>query len=224
MQDAAKPVKDPEAVRLEAFKKRVAKSIEEMEKRLATGDFSKKPKISAVELDPEALDLKEKQERLKIKIDLAIKEQKRANMTIGEKTADLIRSWRRFVLLSGARVLVKLGSAASSRFVTTPLESMMGNILELNPLLKKIGAEAHREGGGFVPRQEVVAFRQLWQKESFDDMRNAWNTGLTSLDVLYGDKKYIETPELLNMFGRLHTIIKVMPKRAEFYRSLQQRT
>jgi hypothetical protein len=52
-------------------------------------------------------------------------------------------------------------------------------------------------------------------------MANIFKTSLGQLDVLHGDKKYTTTPELLNVMGRLHSIFKVIPKRAEFFRSME---
>ena len=210
--------KTPEAARLAAYKTRLTHRIAEMQEQLRTKNFSK-TKRAAIELDQEAFDLKEQQRGLQNRIDQAVKEQARENMTFPEKSADFVKKWRRFVLLAGGNVLLKLGSAATGRFVTTPAEALIGSILELAPPLKRIGAKAHREGGGFVLSHEVKGAVQLWQKESFEDMAKAWKTGFTSLDTMYGDKKYIDTPELLNSMGRLHTVIKVMPKRAEFFRS-----
>ena len=220
MKKDAEPPKDPEASRLKAFKTRVSNRIAELEQQLKSGDFSKKAKKPAIELDPEANALKEKQERLKNLVDQEVEKQRIANRTPGEKVADGIKSWRRFVLLFGVKVLGKLTIAAGSRFGITPMEGMIGKILEVVPPLRKIGKIAHREGSeGFSISTEAKSLSQLWQKESWQDMAKIWKTGMGSLDVLYGDKKYASSPELLNSMGRLHSILKVMPKRAEFFRS-----
>jgi len=221
MKKDAEPPKDPEASRIKAYKTRVTKRVAEMEEQLRTGDFSKKAKRPAIELDAEGSALKEKQDRLKIQVDQVVESQRLANRSPGERTADGIKSWRRFVLLFGVKVLGKLTIAAGSRFGITPMEGMLGNILELAPPLRKIGEIAHREGGGFNISAEAKSLSQLWENKSFEDMASIWKTGLGELDVLYGDHKYASSPELLNSMGRIHSILKVMPKRAEFYRSMQ---
>ena len=208
-----------EASRLKAYKTRLTNRIAEMENQLETGNF-KKEKRAAIELDQEAMDLKEKQERLKTDIENEIRKQEEANKTWPEKTRDLVIKARRFVLLAGVKVLGKLTTMAASRFITTPMESAMGSILEMLPPLKKIGAGAPREGGGLKVSAEVAGLRQIWQKGTWEDAKKLWKTGEGSWDVLYGDRKYSGSPELLNSMGRLHSIFKIAPKRAEIYRSM----
>ncbi len=218
MKKDAEPPKDPEASRIKAYKTRITKRIAEMEEQLRTGDFSKKAKKPAIDLDPEALELKERQERLKNLVDQEVEKQRIANRTPGEKVADGIKSWRRFVLLFGVKVLGKLTIAAGSRFGITPMEGMIGKIMQISPPISKIGNIAHREGG-FSISAEAKGLKQLWQKDTFSDVVSTWKTGMSSLDALYGDKKYASSPELLNSMGRLHSILKLTAKRAEFFRA-----
>ena len=108
------------------------------------------------------------------------------------------------------------------RFGTTPIEELIGGVLSKMPGLSDIAERAPREGGGLNLSAEAKAFGQFFEKATYQDIKEAVKTGKTSLDYLYG-KKGTLPPEALDFFGHLHGALKVLPKRAEFFRSLEKR-
>jgi hypothetical protein len=126
------------------------------------------------------------------------------------------------VLLSSVNTLGKLTTAAMMRFGTTPIEELIGGVLSKMPGLSDIAEKAPREGGGLNISAEAKAFGQFFEKATYQDIKEAVKTGKTSLDYLYG-KKGTLPPEALDFFGHLHGALKVLPKRAEFFRSLEKR-
>jgi hypothetical protein len=228
LKDEAKPPKVPKtpeeinAKRLESWKKRVTARIEDMEGRMESGDYEKPKKERVpIALDKEGMDLKEREDRIKNELEDLVEKKRQANMSAPEKLKDMILKVRRFSLLSRVVIFGKLGIAAISRFGLTPLETGVGTIIQLAPWVKTIAEQAHREGATFKGSQEAAALRQVWEKGTWEDVPKLWKTGLGQLDVLHGNKAYSGTPELLNSMGRLHSICKIIPKRAEYYRSFE---
>jgi hypothetical protein len=217
--------KTPEEInaqRLAAWKKRVTARIEDMEGRMESGDYEKPKKERVpIALDKEGMDLKEREDRIKNELEDLVEKKRQANMSAPEKLKDMILKVRRFSLLSRVVIFGKLGIAAISRFGLTPLETGVGTIIQLAPWVKTIAEQAHREGATFKGSQEAAALRQVWEKGTWEDVPKLWKTGLGQLDVLHGNKAYSGTPELLNSMGRLHSICKIIPKRAEYYRSFE---
>ncbi len=212
---------DPQETALKTYKTRITKRIADLQKQLDTGDFSKPTRGQTV-LDQQAQDLKAQSEKLKGQVDDAIHKQKLAARTPLEKGAALFQKWRRAVLLSSVNTLGKLTTAAMMRFGTTPIEELIGGVLSKMPGLSDIAEKAPREGGGLNISAEAKAFGQFFEKATYQDIKEAVKTGKTSLDYLYG-KKGTLPPEALNFFGHLHGALKVLPKRAEFFRSLEKR-
>jgi len=212
---------DPQETALKTYKTRITKRIADLQKQLDTGDFAKPTRGQTV-LDQQAQDLKAQSEKLKGKVDDAIHKQKLAARTPVEKGAALFQKWRRAVLLSSVNTLGKLTTAAMMRFGTTPIEELIGGVLSKMPGLSDIAEKAPREGGGLNISAEAKAFGQFFEKATYQDIKEAVKTGKTSLDYLYG-KKGTLPPEALDFFGHLHGALKVLPKRAEFFRSLEKR-
>ena len=66
-------------------------------------------------------------EKLKREINLGKEKLRLKNRTKGEKGIDFFHKWRRFALLSGVKVLGKIGVAATVRsHVVSPIEGAMG--------------------------------------------------------------------------------------------------
>lgn len=76
---------ETEANRLEQYKKRQQKTLEELERRLKEGDFSKKKRPKSVALDKEALETQSKIEELKNKFIYEQELNKMKNRSIGKK-------------------------------------------------------------------------------------------------------------------------------------------
>ena len=218
---AERPEKSWES-KQETYKKRITGDIVDLERRLAEGDYTKTPR-KPLELNKENMELRAEKERLKARIDEEIKKQEFANMSGLEKGIHYMNKWRRAVLLSSVTTLGKLTSAAMQRFGITPIEELVGGVLSKMPVVSKVAEKAPREGGGLNLSAEAKAFSQFIDKATMDDIRETINTGKGSLDYLYGKKAHLP-PEALDFFGHLHGALKVLPKRAEFFRSLEHRT
>lgn len=218
---AEREKQDPAARALKSYKTRITKRIGDLQKQLDTEDYSKPTKRETV-LDQQAEDLKAQAEKLKGQVDDAIHKQKLEARSPVEKGAAVFQKWRRAVLLSSIGTLGKLSTAAMARFGTTPIEELIGGVLSKLPGISDIAAKAPREGGGLNLSAEAKAFGQFFEKATYSDIKEALKTGKTSLDYLYGKKSALP-PEALDFFGHLHGAIKVLPKRAEFFRSLEKR-
>ena len=212
---------DPQETALKTYKTRITKRIADLQKQLDAGDFAKPTRGQTI-LDTQAQDLKAQAEKLKGQVDDAIAKQKFAAKSPVEKGAYYFQKWRRAVLLSSVNTLGKLTTAAMMRFGTTPIEELIGGVLSKMPGLSDIAEKAPREGGGLNLSAEAKAFGQFFEKATYQDIKEAVKTGKTSLDYLYG-KKGTLPPEALDFFGHLHGALKVLPKRAEFFRSLEKR-
>ena len=222
--DARPPKSEDELqkIHLKAYKTRTANRIHDLERKLKTGDFEKKAR-RALQMDPEALRLKAEAEKIKEAIDTEIRKQELANRTATERGLDWMVKWRRAVILSGSATIGKLTTAASLRQITTPLEELVGGVLSRMPIFSRISDKAPREGGGLNVRAEAEAMRQWFAKTTYMDAWDVIKTGRGELDRMYG-KKHDLPPEAIEFFGHVHGALKIMPKRAEFYRSLQKRT
>jgi len=81
--------KSPEQIVLDNVKKRITKQIQELEEKLAKGDYSKEAKKEPIKLDAEALELKDKLIKLKQEREIRLLQQEYANRTKGQKAKDL---------------------------------------------------------------------------------------------------------------------------------------
>lgn len=172
--------------------------------------------------DREKMKLQANVNKIKNQIELEKQIIKRKQRTGLKKATDYFQKWRRFALLSGAKVLGKIGLAGTVRAtVTTPIESAIGTILGKLPGISKIAKGAPREGG-FNPKAEAKAFAQFVDKATYQDIRETLKTGRGELEELH-DKKLYPSDGWLDFFGQLHAAIKVLPKRAEYFRSLEIR-
>lgn len=225
MRESGVDTKDPQKQQetsLASYKTRTANRIKELQKQLDSGDFTKKTK-SATVLDQQAETLKAEAEKIKGQVDDAIAKKRLESRTRVEKGMAMFQKWRRAVLLSSVTTLGKLQTAAMLRFGTTPIEELLGGVLSKIPGISDIAAKAPREGSGVNISAEAKAFGQFFEKQTYLDIKDSAKTGKGSLDNLYG-KNHPLPPEALDFFGHLHSAIKVLPKRAEFFRSVEIRS
>jgi hypothetical protein len=174
-------------------------------------------------VDRDMMKLQANVNRIKNQIDLEKQIIKRTKRTGIRKSVDYFQKWRRALLLSGAKVLGKIGLAGTIRAaVTTPIESALGSVLGKIPGISKIAKGAPREGG-FNAKAEAKAFAQFVDKATYEDIRQVFKTGRGELEELH-DKKLYPSDGWLDFFGQLHAAIKVLPKRAEYFRSLEIRS
>lgn len=82
---AGKPVRSKEEIALQAYKKRTARKIPELEERMAKGDFAPRPKPAPLKLDREALDLKVKIEKIKEEFNEGVLKMQLAKRSIPQK-------------------------------------------------------------------------------------------------------------------------------------------
>jgi hypothetical protein len=223
MQRDAKPPKNLDEIANRMAKTRYQTRLKELQRMIDTGNYEKRAR-RVLKMDPEAQRLKAEVEKKKEAVDTAIRRQAHANRTPVEKGLDWAVKWRRAVILSSIQTVGKLTAAATMRQITTPIEDLIEGGLSLFPGLSRISAKAPREGGGLNVRAEAAAFSQWFKKQTWQDIKDVAITGRGELDRLYGSKKDMLPTSALDFFGRVHGALKVTPKRAEFYRSLQKRT
>ncbi len=173
--------------------------------------------------DREKMKLQANVNRIKNQIELEKQIIKRTQRTGLKKSVDYFQKWRRALLLSGAKVLGKISLAGTVRAaVTTPIESAIGSVLGKIPGISKISKGAPREGG-FNAKAEAKAFAQFVDKATYEDIKQVFKTGRGQLEELH-DKKLYPSEGWLDFFGQLHAAIKVLPKRAEYFRALEIRS
>jgi hypothetical protein len=108
--------------------------------------------------------------------------------------------------------------------VVTRGENVVGKILSVIPGISKIAEKAPRHGG-MSAKAEAKAFTTWFDKMTRKDVMQTMKTGLSDLDYTYGKKEPIaeNIPHWMTFFGRLHSAMKLLPKRAEFFRSFEMR-
>jgi hypothetical protein len=205
----------------------ISKQIPQITKRdvkdILAGEYTKEREKKAPTVDREKMRLQANVNKIKNQIDLEKQEIERSKQSNLRKGVDLFQKWRRFTLLSGIPVLGKIGLSGGLRAtVTTPLEALIGKGLSKLPGVSRIAAMAPREGS-FNPKAEAKGFAQMVDKATYQDVRQVLKTGRGELEYLH-DKKLYPSDGWLDFFGQLHAAIKVVPKRAEYFRALEYRT
>jgi hypothetical protein len=183
---------------------------------------TQKPKTP---LTPAKIQAQANVRRVKTQIDLLKEELKLKQRGAGEKGMDYLHGWHRMAILSGAPGALKISTAAITRGIVTRTENIVGQALALIPGISKIAAKAPRHGG-ISASAEAKAFTTWFDKMTKKDVLQTYKTGLSELDYLYGKKEpqAENVPHWMTFFGRLHAAMKLLPKRAEFFRSLEMRT
>lgn len=208
-----------ELSRLKAKKSRLEKQAEELERRLAEGDFEKEEKREPVQLDLEGQRLEAEVQRAKNKFEVALEEDRLSKRSLSEKAQDTFVKWERAMKLSGISTIAKLSSAAGLRIAFTPMEETVGGGLSF--FMPKISAKARREGGLNV-KAEARALAKGFTK-GIDDAWKTLTMKESDIETLYGKGAGKLPPEAADFFGHLHGALKSIPKRAEFERSFAKR-
>ena len=203
----------------------ISKQIPDITKRdvkdILAGEYTKKKE--APPIDKEKMKLQSNVNRIKNQIELDKQEILRDKRSTLRKGLDYFQGWRRFGLLSGVPVIGKIGLGGAIRSgITTPGEALIGKGLSMIPGISKISTLSPREGT-FNRNAEAKAFAQYVDKASYEDVRQVFKTGRGELENLH-DKKLYPSNGWLDFFGNLHAAIKVLPKRAEYFRALEYRT
>ena len=183
---------------------------------------TQKPKTP---LTPAKMQAQANVRKVKTQIDLLKEELKNKQRSGTEKSVDYLHGWHRFSILSGIPSVGKIGMAAVTRGIVTRAENLVGQALSLIPGIRQITKKAPRHGG-ISARAEAKAFSNFFNKMTRQDVMETMKTGVSQIDYLYGKKELMagKVPEWMEFFGRMHSAIKLLPKRAEFFRSLEMRT
>ena len=220
----AKTVEELRAIALKAYKTRTASRIVELNRKLATGDYSTKIK-NVLKLDPESEHLRDEAAKLKDKVDAEIRRIEMENRGLLEKSLDRLGKWQRFVILSGTRTIAKLGAAATARSGSTPIEELVGMLINKLPGLRGIAEDAPRYGSGWNNNAEAAALAEWFTRHTWEDTLDVVKTGRGELSRKY-DKKVSHSDSMTEMgwteiVGHIHGAMKNPVKRAEFQRSYQ---
>lgn len=181
-------------------------------------------------VDPEAIRLRGQNERIKNQINREIKGLERQNRGKLETMIDFVSEAKRAAILSGYHVLGKLtGAGVEQSAVFTPLRKTiqtglgkLHNIFPDSPIaqgLHKIAENAPTEGQYSV-QSLAENYKQFWQKATGEEILKTLKTGKGDLDLIHG-KDPTEPPKWSDFIQSVHAAIKVLPKRAEYYSSVQ---
>lgn len=215
-----------DAQRLANWKKRTAQRIQELNDRLAAGDFAKRPTRPPPEMDPEALNLQAQLYRAKQSFQRGLIEDRLKNRPWFEKAQDTFLRWYRGGILSSPVVFAKLTAAAIVRAGLTPVEEAVG--VGIGKAFPKLAERAPREGywNSLAEAKAITSQLTKGPKDAWDLLR----TGETNLDVLYGKgregaigEQRVRPFSIADIPGRTHGAWKASTKRAEFERSLTKR-
>ena len=164
--------------------------------------------------------------KVKAQIEMLKNELELEQRTKGQKTMDYLQGWHRFAILSGIPSIGKIGTAVVMRGVTSRTEGLIGKALSYIPGIRQIAKGAIREGD--IKREtESKAFSTYFDEMTKKDIGEVLKgSGISELDYLYGDKTEFasKVPDWMEFFGRMHSAMKLLPKRAEFFRSLEMRS
>ena len=205
---------------LDKYKTRLEKRIAELQEKADKQDYEEK-KRAALKLDPEALELKRKVDKLMGERKKAIEKIRLANRGAFEKVTDTIVRALRFAILSGfVTPFIKLGTAAFSRtFIMNPLETLATASWSHLPGLRKIAAQSPRYSGNLSgPLAKGIA--EWWSKGTAQDIKHIATGGKSEMDILYGKNDH-QPVTLLDVWGQFHKILKTPAKRAEFKTSFE---
>lgn len=223
LEEAARPERDPEAAALKALKTRLTNRRAQLQRKLDTRDFSKRPKRVAVSLDDTGLALQADVERLSRKIEREIAMLERAHRPAGKRALDYGVKLRRAVGLSSVFVVGKLTAFGASRIAMTTIEELIGAPMPYLPIIGKVARQAPREGYLSL-RAEKAAAVEAFSKHMAQQAKQMLFEGRHDIDLLQGKKghDYFE-PEWVEFFGRLHGMLKTPAKMAEWKRGTIKR-
>lgn len=202
----------------------------ELQRRIAEKDYSPKPERPTIVYHKELNEMQARVESLRRQYQHDLESAK--PRTLG----DLAVRWKRFAVLTYPATFGKLGTAATGRMITTPLEEIAGGAMGKAPGLKTVFGNAPRQGGLNIGA-EAKAVSQLWQSQSFKDILGHLKGGEDMLTLLYGKhagdeffsgdsgKSFVPKTyeDVTDRPGHYHAAVKVIPKRAEFFRSFEKR-
>lgn len=214
----AHPKKSPLAIALQTRRTRLAKEIADLKQRIADGDYADRPR-QHLQLDEETLRLVAERDRFKAEYEAKRREYLRAKRERWQKALDFFVRMERQFKLSSPVVFGKLTAAGVTRLAETVTSELVGGII--SHIVPGLAEGAPREGGLNVAAI-ARGFRAAFDKEKglYDAMQTL-RTGRADIDVLYGDK--LIDPDWLELFGRMHGMMKAPIKRFEFELAIEKR-
>lgn len=200
----------------------------ELTRRIREQDYSPSPKRPPIVYNEPLNRLNARVESLRRQYEHDLEANKKVTVP------DMLVRWKRFAVLTYPTTFGKLGSAATARMITSPVEELLGSGLGRIPGLKTVFSGPRGKGRLSA---ETKAVSQLWQSQSFKDMLAHVKGGDDMLSLLYGKHagdefysgsnkgSYVPTTfkDLTDRPGHYHAAMKTIPKRAEFYRSFENR-
>lgn len=205
--------------RLQQIKASLEARTKALEKKIATGDYTK-PIRNEVKLDAEALRLQAEYRKVQQRYQQGLEADRRSRMTRLQKAAASFVRWERAFKLSSPTTLGKLVAAGVTRLATTPIEEAVGGALSKLPVLGQVAAKAPREGGLSISAESKAITDGL-----IEGGRKSWKIlteGKSEKDFALGKIK-LEPFSPAEIPGRIHGALKNPIKEAEYARSLQKR-
>jgi len=232
LRDRLQPRPEPKTAQekaLDAYKKRTAKSTEDLLNRIKNKDVSPKPKPEPVKLDAEGERLRTEHERAKQEFQEMVVKARLEGRSLFEKSQDALVQWVRGLQLTRLSTLAKLSMASAYRTVGTPLEEAAGAGIEHMPFMGRIAAMAPRQGGINLAAEAHALTEGV--TKGLQDSLQTLKTGQSDLDVMSGKGKDAAVGEsdvmprsMVDFLGSVwHSVIKAPVKRMEFTRSFEKR-
>lgn len=216
------PITDPTTQlksALDTRKTQVENQTKDLERRLAENDFTKKPRRELV-IDRRFQELTAKRDAIRRKVRAAEAEARNKLKTPLEKTFDWVSNARRFAVLSGTKVLLKLAAYSATKLPTMAATEAVGGVLGKLPFVRQIAGRAPSEGG-FNARAIANSAVKFFTK----GIEDAYKTGIEGHSDI---KSAFDTkPEMqrhwYDFAQSLHEVIKSPLRRAAFELSLAKR-
>ncbi len=216
------PITDPATQlksALDTRKTQVENQIKDMERRLRESDFTKKPRRELV-VDRRLQELTAKRDAVKKKVRAAEVEARNKLKTNFEKTFDWISNARRFAVLSGNKVLLKLAAYSATKLPTMFATEAAGGVLGKLPFLRKVAEKAPSEGG-FSARAISTSAAKFFTK-GLDDAYKTAVEGHSDIKSAFSAKPELQR-HWYDFAQAMHEVIKSPLRRAAFELSLAKR-
>ena len=208
-----------DAASLQQVKVRIQKRIDEMQSKIASGDFSKKPKKAPL-VDRQVQELTAKKEQVAKKFKKMQRDFENSQLDKPSKFLDFISNLRRFEVLSGVNVLGKLAAYSATKLPTIGATEAIGGVLSKIPGLRKIAEKAPSESG-FALHHLTKALAKGLTTGIMDAVSTA-RKGSSSLRDAFSSRPE-SGREWYNIFQTFHEVIKSPLRRAAFELSLSKR-
>jgi hypothetical protein len=216
------PITDPATQlksALDTRKTQIENQIKDMQERLASGDFERKPRRQ-LKPDRRVLELQAQKEKIAKKFKGEQRRWLEQNQPPVNRAFDFISHLRRFSVLSGVSVLGKLGAYSATKLPTVWTTEAVGGVLGHLPGVKALAERAPSEGGFSVSALSRATARAFTQG-IVDGWKTA-KTGQSDLKAAYSTR--IESGrEWYNFFQLVHEVVKSPLRRAAFELSLAKR-